>query len=92
MRGCLLPVWKRRQWDCWRLCSDIVTREMLFTDLVEYVSLKEPIEKWVEAFERQIKREFRKESPAMRSRGAASLRRECGRRMEALYEELLAEK
>ena len=72
--------------------SDIVTREMLFTDLVEYVSLKEPIEKWVEAFERQIKRIPERKSCNEELRRSPYSAENAGRRMEVLYEELLAEK
>lgn len=69
--------------------SDAVTKEMVYTDLVEYVSLQDPLEQWVAAFEKQIRR-----IPERRS-CTAELRQSCfsiegaGARLEKAYQEML---
>ncbi len=45
--------------------SDTVTNEMVYTDLVDYVSLDEPIEVWVAHLQKALSRNIEKKSIIM---------------------------
>ena len=71
--------------------SDIVTKEMVYTDLVEFVPLDAPIETWVEAIERQMKRIPERRSYTKELENSAFFSEHAGERLEAYYKRLLSD-
>lgn len=69
--------------------SDTVTDEMVYTDLVKYVSLQAPIEVWVEALEEQIKRIPDRRSYTEELKNSQFSADGAGERMEKLYLSLM---
>ena len=72
------------------IVSDTVTQEMVYTDLVSFVSLHEPIETWVDAIEKQIARIPQRRSYAEELRNSVFSAENAGKNLEKLYEDLLA--
>ena len=72
--------------------SDTVTKEMVYTDLVSFVSLHEPIEIWVDALEKQILRIPQRRSYAEELRNSVFSAENAGRRLESLYQSMLTDR
>lgn len=71
--------------------SDTITKEMVFTDLVEYVSLDAPIERWVEIMERQMQRIPFRRSYAKELQNSDFSIENAGHRLESFYKGKLEE-
>lgn len=71
--------------------SDTVTKEMVYTDLVEYVSLEQPIDDWVAALERQIARIPDRRSYTKELKESVFSADSAGQRLEEYYKSLLKE-
>lgn len=69
--------------------SDTITKEMVYTDLVEYVPLDAPIESWVEIIEKQMKKIPERRSYTKELGNSVFSIENAGRRLENLYEEML---
>ena len=69
--------------------SDTVTKEMVFTDLVEYVSLDSPVEEWVKAISRQVTRIPGRRSYSEELRNSVFSTANAGTRLEEIYSKLL---
>ena len=69
--------------------SDTVTNEMVYTDLVQFVSLDDPVEKWVQTFKDQIKRIPERRSYAPELQKSMFCADYAGMRLENLYIKLL---
>ena len=69
--------------------SDAVTNEMVYTDLVEFVSLDDPIETWIKAIEKQIKRIPERRSYTEELRNSPFSERNAGAYLENIYTKLL---
>lgn len=69
--------------------SDTITDEMVYTDLVKYVSLQDPIDAWVEALEEQIKRIPERRSYTEELKKSQFSAEGAGERLEKLYRDLL---
>ena len=70
--------------------SDTVTDEMVYTDLVKYVSLQDPIDEWVTALEEQIKRIPERRSYTEELRKSQFSAEGAGERLEKLYRGMLS--
>ena len=71
--------------------SDTVTKEMVYTDLVEFVSLDDPIDTWVAALERQIARIPDRRSYTKELKESVFSADSAGQRLEEYYKCLLIE-
>ena len=71
--------------------SDTITKEMVYTDLVEYVPLDAPIEIWVEVIEKQMKRIPNRRSYTKELENSVFSSAHAGERLESYYERLLKE-
>lgn len=69
--------------------SASVTDEMVYTDLVKYVSLQDSIDAWVEALEEQIKRIPERRSYTEELKKSQFSAEGAGERLEKLYRDLL---
>ena len=69
--------------------SETVTKEMVFTNLVEYVSLEEPIEKWVRVLEKQAERIPERRSYTQELKKSNFSYSQAGEKLEKYYRELL---
>lgn len=69
--------------------SNTITKEMAYTDLVEYVPLDAPIETWIEAIEKQINRIPERRSYTKELENSVFSIENAGYRLESLYEEKL---
>ncbi len=72
--------------------SDSVTKEMVFTDLIEFVDLNDPVDKWIEAFRHQISRISERRSHISELRNSVFSEDSAGERLTAVYISLLSEK
>jgi len=70
--------------------SDTVTDEMVYTDLVKFVSLQDPIDEWVTALEEQIKRIPERRSYTEELRKSQFSAEGAGERLEKIYRDLLS--
>ena len=70
--------------------SSSVTDEMVYTDLVKYVSLQDSIDAWVEALEEQIKRIPERRSYTEELKQSQFSAEGAGERLEKLYREMLS--
>ena len=70
--------------------SSSVTDEMVYTDLVKYVSLQDPIVTWVKALEEQIKRIPERRSYTEELKQSQFSAGGAGERLEKLYRDMLA--
>ena len=71
--------------------SDTVTKEMVYTDLINYVPLNDPVYKWVDALNKQIQRIPKRRSYTDELRNSSFSSENAGQRLETLYENLLKE-
>lgn len=71
--------------------SDTITKEMVYTDLVEFVPLDAPIETWVEAFEKQMKRIPDRRSYTKELEDSVFSSAHAGEKLESYYRRLLSE-
>lgn len=71
------------------VASETITKEMMYTDLVSFVSLDAPIEEWVATIERQIERIPKRHSYAIELTKSVFSDKNAGQRLEELYEQLL---
>ena len=69
--------------------SDAVPRETRYTDLVEYVSLEEPIEKWVKVISKQMERISDRQSYSKELGSSAFSSAHAGEKLEAYYKRLM---
>lgn len=69
--------------------SDTVTDEMVYTDLVDYVSLNAPVDEWAAHLERALNRRDNRESYSEQLKQSIFSDTGCGERLENLYTELL---
>lgn len=69
--------------------SNTVTKEMAYTDLIEYVPLDAPIETWIEAIEKQMNRIPERRSYTKELENSIFSIENAGHRLESLYEEKL---
>lgn len=72
------------------IVSDTVTKEMVYTDLVEFVSLDAPIEIWVEVIEKQMKRIPDRRSYTEELENSVFSSVHAGERLESYYRRLLS--
>lgn len=72
--------------------ADTITKEMVFTDLVRYVSLQAPIDDWVEALEEQIQRIPERRSYQDELRSSQFSSEGAGQRLTNIYEKMLRQK
>ena len=71
--------------------SDTVTKEMVYTDLVEYVPLGASIEQWIEVFEKQMKRIPERRPYTKELENSAFSSKHSGEKLESYYRRLLSE-
>lgn len=69
--------------------SDAVPRETVYTDLVEYVSLEEPIEKWIKVIRKQMERISDRRSYSKEIGRSSFSSAHAGERLEAYYKRLM---
>ena len=69
--------------------SDVVPREAVYTDLVEYVSLQEPIEKWIKVIRKQMERISVRRSYSKELASSDFSSAHAGERLEAYYKRLM---
>ena len=72
--------------------SDTVTKEMVYTDLVEFVPLDAPIESWVKTIEKQMKRIPERRSYMKELENSVFSSAHAGERLEEYYRRLLRER
>ena len=71
------------------IVSDTVTDEMVYTDLVDYVSLRESEEAWAKHLKKALDRRVNRESYSDKLKQSVFSDVECGERLTNLYTELL---
>lgn len=69
--------------------SDTVTDEMVYTDLVDYVSLNAPVDEWAAHLKKALDRRDNRESYSEQLKQSIFSDAGCGERLENLYTELL---
>lgn len=69
--------------------SDTVTDEMVYTDLVDYVSLSESAEVWAKHLKKALERKVDRESYSDKLKQSVFSDVGCGERLEAFYADLL---
>ena len=69
--------------------SDTVTNEMVYTDLVDYVSLSESVEVWAKHLKKALNRKVNRESYSDRLKQSVFSDVGCGERLMNLYTEML---
>ncbi len=69
--------------------SDTVTTEMVYTDLVEFVNLKGPIETWVKSLENALNRNINRMDYNTYLKNSHFSDANCGERLIKLYDQLL---
>lgn len=74
------------------ILSASVTDELVYTDLVEYVSLDEPIEEWEKAFKKAIERIPQRRAYTEELKQSVYSAEDAGKNMTKIYEDLLASK
>ncbi|MFQ4158338.1 glycosyltransferase, partial [Lactiplantibacillus argentoratensis] len=74
------------------ILSASVTDELVYTDLVKYVSLDEPIEEWEKAFKKAIERIPQRRAYTEELKQSVYSAEDAGKNMAKIYEDLLASK
>lgn len=69
--------------------SDSVTKELVYTDLVKYVSLDAPREEWIETLKGQLKRVPERRSYAAELRGSVFSEEQAGDNLEKIYQRMM---
>lgn len=69
--------------------SDAVTKEMVYTDLVEFVSLEKPVQEWIEVIEKQIMRVPERRSYIEELRNSPFSEHNAGKYLTQIYEQLV---
>lgn len=69
--------------------SDTVTKEMVYTDLVDYVSLREPVDVWVEHIMKAVNRKINRADYSNLLRNSVFSDKGCGDTLTRLYEKML---
>ena len=69
--------------------SDTVTKELVYTDLVEFVPLDAPIDTWIKVIEKQMKRIPARRSYTKELENSVFSIKNAGHRLESLYEKML---
>ena len=69
--------------------SDTVTDEMVYTDLVDYVSLNAPADEWAAHLKRALNRRDNRESYSEQLKQSIFSDSGCGEKLTDIYEELL---
>ena len=69
--------------------SDTVTKELVYTDLVEFVPLDAPVDAWIKVLEKQMKRIPARRSYTKELENSVFSIKNAGHRLESLYEKML---
>lgn len=69
--------------------SDTVTKELVYTDLVEFVPLDAPIDTWIKVIEKQMKRIPARRSYTKELENSVFSIKNAGHRLESLYEKMI---
>ncbi|TGE57250.1 hypothetical protein [Weissella confusa] len=85
-----INTWKKRAPEY--EISASVTDELVYTDLVKYVSLDEPIEEWEKAFKKAIERIPQRRAYTEELKQSVYSAEDAGKNMTKIYEDLLASK
>lgn len=69
--------------------SDTVTNEMVYTDLVDYVSLASPLSAWSDHLQAALSRNVRREAYAEQLKASLFSDVQCGERLRDVYQRML---
>ena len=71
------------------IVSDTITTEMLYTDLVDYLNLSEPVEVWVEHLKKAVQKKRDREQYAEYLKRSRFSDVGCGNRLERIYRQFM---